>query len=68
MCAFVRQLTNTLQKKLNEVRREKAVLEEQIENEKLVHADLEKELCGLRDKHIPVAAALEEEEEMEEED
>jgi len=35
------QLTNTLQKKLNEVRREKAELERQIEKEHLLKARLE---------------------------
>jgi predicted nuclease with TOPRIM domain len=33
-------LTNTLQKKLNEVRREKALLEQQIEREQLSHSEL----------------------------
>eukprot|EP00978_Attheya_sp_CCMP212_P003278 scaffold6788_cov55-Attheya_sp.AAC.5 len=36
--AFI--LTNTLQKKLNEVRREKALLEQQIEREQLSHSEL----------------------------
>ena len=35
------QLTNTLQKKLNEVRREKAELERQIEKEHMLKARLE---------------------------
>jgi hypothetical protein len=50
------------------VRREKALLEQQIENEKISHAALETKLGGLRDKHLTVAEALEEEEEMEEEE
>jgi hypothetical protein len=61
------QLTNTLQKKLDQVRREKALLEEQIEHEKKSHAILETQLSGLRDNHLTVAEALEEEEEIEEE-
>ena len=60
-------MTNTLQKKLDEVRKEKAKLEQQIEEEKKIHATLEAELGGMRDKHLSVAEALEEEEEMEEE-
>lgn len=62
------QLTNTLQRKLNEVRREKALLEKQIEHEKTSHADLQAQLSGLRDSHLSVAEALEEEDEIEEED
>jgi hypothetical protein len=61
------QLTNTLQKKLDQVRREKALLEEQIEHEKKSHATLQTQLSGLRDSHLTVAEALEEEEEIEEE-
>jgi predicted nucleic acid-binding Zn-ribbon protein len=61
------QLTNTLQKKLDQVRREKALLEEQIEHEKKAHATLQTQLSGLRDSHLTVAEALEEEEEIEEE-
>jgi hypothetical protein len=52
---------------LNEVRREKSLLEKRIENEKVVHASLEEQLECLRDKHIPVAETLEEEEEIEQE-
>jgi predicted nucleic acid-binding Zn-ribbon protein len=61
------QLTNTLQKKLDEVRKEKALLQEQIEYEKKSHATLQTQLSGLRDSHLSVAEALEEEEEIEEE-
>jgi predicted nucleic acid-binding Zn-ribbon protein len=53
------QLTNTLQKKLDEVRREKALLQEQIEHEKKSHATLQTQLSGLRDSHLTVAEALE---------
>jgi hypothetical protein len=49
------------------VRREKGLLEQQIEHEKLAHAVLENKLGGLRVKHLTVAEALEEQEEMEEE-
>jgi hypothetical protein len=42
-------------------------LEEQIEQEKKSHAILETQLSGLRDSHLTVAEALEEEEEIEEE-
>jgi hypothetical protein len=42
------QLTNTLQKKLNEVRREKAELEKLIEHEQLSHSELHSKLTGIR--------------------
>jgi uncharacterized protein YlxW (UPF0749 family) len=72
------QLTNALQRKLDEVRREKLLLENQIESEKKSHQMLESELDELRQnssrseaqppqKTIAKAEALEEEE-MEEED
>ena len=66
----LQQLTNTLQKKLNEVRREKSLLERQIEQEKKANADLQAQLNECRgNKLVAVnAEALEEEEEMEEED
>jgi hypothetical protein len=57
-----------LQKKLNEVRAEKAGLEKQIEREKKAHLVLQSQLSDLRNKHLSIAEALEEEEEMEEED
>jgi len=60
-------LTNTLQKKLDEVRREKAELERQIEREHKAHAVLQTQLSDLRNSHLSVAEALEEEDEMEEE-
>lgn len=44
------KLTNTLQKKLNEVRREKALLEQQIEREQKSHADLQSSLGLFRDE------------------
>ena len=63
------QLTNTLQKKLDEVRSEKNQLEKQIEQEKKANAVLQTQLSGLRsNKHMATAEALEEEDEMEEED
>ena len=62
------QLTNTLQKKLDEVRREKSLLEERIEREKETHAVLQSELSKLRSDRRASTAALEEEDEMEEED
>lgn len=62
------QLTNTLQKKLNEVRREKAVLEQQIEKEKRSQTRLQTQLSDLRNEHLSIAEHLEEEDEMEEED
>jgi hypothetical protein len=61
-------LTNTLQKKLDEVRREKTLLEQQIDHEKQSHAVLQSELSGLRNNHLSTAEAVEEQEEMEEED
>jgi predicted nucleic acid-binding Zn-ribbon protein len=64
---FFSQLTNTLQKKLNEVRHEKTLLEEQIEREKHAHFILEKQLSEIRNSHLPVAEMLEDEDEMEEE-
>jgi hypothetical protein len=42
------QLTNTLQKKLNQVRREKAQLEKIIEQEQLHHSHLEIKLTDIR--------------------
>ena len=65
------QLTNTLQRKLDEVRREKSQLERQIEHEKKANASLQTQLIAMRGttKLVPAnAEALEEEEEMEEED
>ena len=41
------QLTNTLQKKLNEVRREKSLLEKQIEREHSSNSDLKARLDSL---------------------
>jgi hypothetical protein len=41
-------LTNTLQKKLNQVRREKAQLEKIIEQEQLHHSHLENKLTDIR--------------------
>jgi hypothetical protein len=66
--AFDLQLTNTLQKKLDEVRREKSLLEVQIDREKKIHAVLENELSELRSDRRAAAEALEEQDEMEEED
>jgi len=67
--SLLHQLTNTLQKKLDEVRREKSQLEQQIEHEKKANADLKLQLSDLRgDKLTTSAEALEEEDEMEEED
>lgn len=59
-----------MQKKLDEVRREKSLLEVQIEREKKTHAVLEHELSELRSgrRGVAVAEDLEEEDEMEEED
>jgi len=62
------QLTNTLQRKLAEVREEKAVLERQIDKEKKAHVILQSQLSDLRNTHLSVAEALEEQDEMEEED
>lgn len=65
-----KQLTNTLQRKLDEVRREKSQLERQIEQEKNANASLQSQLNALRGNKLVAANvdALEEEEEMEEED
>jgi len=56
-----------LQKKLDEVRREKSLLEEEIKREKQAHIILQTQLSDLRNSHLSVAEALEEEDEMEEE-
>ena len=42
------QLTNTLQKKLNKVRNEKAQLEKLIEHEHLQHSNLQSTLTGIQ--------------------
>ena len=55
------QLTNTLQKQLEEVRQDKAKLEQQIEHEKQVHASLESQLMGMQGKQLPMKESLEEE-------
>jgi hypothetical protein len=60
-------LTNTLQKKLSEVRREKHLLEEKIEREKLANMTLQTQLSDLRNSQLAAAEALEEEDEIEEE-
>jgi hypothetical protein len=62
------QLTNTLQKKLNQVRREKAQLEKIIEQEQLNHSHLENKLTDIRqgapeEPKLPAMDALDEEEE-----
>jgi len=63
------QLTNTLQKKLNEVRREKGLLEQQIDKEKKANAALQMELTSIRSNNLMATSEkLEEEDEMEEED
>jgi uncharacterized protein (DUF2344 family) len=62
------QLTNTLQRKLEQVKDEKAALERQIEREKKAHVVLQSQLSDLRNQHLSVAEALEEEDEMEEEE
>lgn len=59
-------LTNTLQKKLNQVRKEKAALEEQIESEKKSHNTLQTQLSDMRDRVAPHRADTQQEE-MEEE-
>lgn len=41
-------MTNTLQKKLNKVRKEKAALEELIEKEKVEHQELERKVAQLQ--------------------
>jgi predicted nucleic acid-binding Zn-ribbon protein len=41
-------LTNTLQKKLNKVRKEKAALEKLIEKEKVEHEELERKVAQLQ--------------------
>ena len=67
-------MTNTLQKKLNEVRREKAQLERLIEHELSTHVDLQEKLADIRrhsrsddsifpkpfDKHVTKPDILEE--------
>jgi predicted nucleic acid-binding Zn-ribbon protein len=67
------QLTNTLQRKLDEVRREKTMLEQQIESEKQSHKVMVSELSELRNtsnenKPSQLRTTTEAEEEMEEED
>ena len=80
-CCFLHlKLTNTLQRKLNEVRKEKSVLEKQIEMEKKAHQEMELELDELRtlsrnaktartlETNVAFTEALELQEEMEEEE
>jgi hypothetical protein len=62
------QLTNTLQKKLDAVRAEKRLLEHTIEQEKSANEKLRKQLKNMKDQYLPTADALEEEDEMEEEE
>jgi len=64
---LLKKLTNTLQKKLDEVRQEKSLLEKQIDREHRANAVLQTQLSDLRNNHLSVAEALEEEDEMEEE-
>ncbi|GAX19273.1 hypothetical protein FisN_4Lh152 [Fistulifera solaris] len=61
-------LTNKLQKKLDAVRAEKRLLEHTIEQEKLANEKLRKQLKNMKDQYVPTADALEEEDEMEEEE
>lgn len=70
-CYFVTKLTNTLQKKLNQVRGEKAQLEKIIEQEQLHHSHLENKLTDIRQgapegPKLPAMDALDEEEEGDE--
>lgn len=46
-CFFCMQLTNTLQKKLDQVKREKALLEQQIEREESSHGKLKTKLTSM---------------------
>lgn len=61
------QLTNNLQKKLEEVRREKATLETHIEHEKKANTTLRLQLSELRNSQIAKSIKLERQDEMEEE-
>ena len=72
-CYFVTKLTNTLQKKLNQVRREKAQLEKIIEQEQLSHSHLENKLTDIRqgapvEPKLLAMDALDEEEEGDEDE
>lgn len=62
------QLTNTLQKKLDAVRAEKRMLEHTIEQEKSANEKLRKQIKNMKEQYLPTADALEEEDEMEEEE
>jgi hypothetical protein len=61
------QLTNTLQRKLQVLQHEKAVLGRQMEYEKEENATLRLQLSVLREAQLKKAAPLEDQEEMEEE-
>ena len=60
-------MTNNLQRKLDEVRREKSNLETQIDQEKQTNAALRSQLSDLRNSQINMAEHFETQEEMEEE-
>jgi hypothetical protein len=60
-------LTNTLQRKLQVLQHEKAVLGRQMEYEKEENATLRFQLSVLREAQLKKAAPLEDQEEMEEE-
>lgn len=61
------QLTNNLQRKLNEVRQEKTQLETQIHQEKQANSQLRAQLSDLRNLQMETAQNLENQDEMEEE-
>lgn len=52
------QLTNTLQKKLDEVKREKLLLEQQIESEQFSHGELKNKLSTIHSDKAATTAAL----------
>lgn len=61
------QLTNNLQRKLDDVRQEKAKLEEQIHREHQANTKLRSQLSDLRNSQMETSQNLEVQDEMEEE-
>lgn len=49
-------MTNTLQKKLDEVKREKMLLEQQIEREQSSHGELKNKLTNIRSGNVEQAS------------
>ncbi|KAL7564830.1 hypothetical protein ACA910_021086 [Epithemia clementina (nom. ined.)] len=61
-------LTNSLQKQLNEVRKEKALLQQQIDREKKSNSSMENHLSDLKERNLATMSQVPEEENEEEEE